>query len=110
MVPVAELPGVQSLFNRMREMGLMPLPMPNSTGSDDGLLWHQGFSQYIDTVAVWAETYAVALRVPTQRNWMTPFAPSPVIYRCIGTLHEAVSGLSELSPYRTELGAKHRQG
>lgn len=106
--PVFELPGVQAMFNRMREMGLTPLPMPNSTGSDDGLLWHQGFPQYIDTVAVWAETYAVALRVPAQRNWATPFESSPVIYRCVGTLHEAVCGLSELAPY-SGMGARHGQ-
>ena len=109
VVPAIGRPAVQSLFNRMYEMGLTPLPMPNSTGSDDGLLWHQGFPDYIDTVAVWAETYAVALRVPAQRNWITPFASSPVIYRCIGSLHEAVSGLSELPPYKTGLGARHRQ-
>lgn len=107
---VAELerPAVQDLFNRMRKMGLTPLPLPSSTGSDNGLLWHRVFPQYIDTVAVWAETYAVALRVPTQRNWAAPFEPSPVIYRCVGALYQVVSGLSELAPY-SKPDAKHRQ-
>jgi len=108
VVEERELLGVQDSFERMHQMGLQPLPLPNSTGSDDGLLYYKVFPHYIDTVAVWAEAYAVALRVPIQRNWAAPFEPSPVIYRCVGTLHQVVSGLSELAPY-TGTGAKHRQ-
>jgi hypothetical protein len=110
-IAVAEelnLMNVQGSFERMQRMGLQPLPLPNSTGNDDGLLYYRVFPQYIDTVAVWAETYAVALRVPGHRNWAAPFEASPVIYRCVGTLHQVVSGLSELAPY-SGAGAKHRQ-
>ncbi|SDL00225.1 hypothetical protein SAMN04488074_108214 [Lentzea albidocapillata subsp. violacea] len=101
--------GLEGLFMRMHEMGLRPLPLPNSTGSDDGLLWHRAFPHHIDTVAAWAENYAVALRVPRQRNWSDPFTPSPVIFRCVGTLDQAVTGLATLSPYCGYPGAKHRQ-
>jgi hypothetical protein len=100
---------VERLFKRLYEMGLMSLPLPNSTGSDDGLLFHRDFAEHIDTVAVWAENYAVALRVPKQRNWAAPFAPSPVIFRRVGTLDQAVSGLAALPPYCGSSGAKHRQ-
>jgi len=100
---------LEGLFIRLHEMGLMVLPLPNSTGSDDGLLWHRTFPDHIDTVAAWAENYAVALRVPRQRTWSDPFAPSPVIFRCVGTLEQAVTGLSTLSPYCSYSAAKHRQ-
>lgn len=108
VVDEPDLVDVQGSFERMNQMGLQPLPLPNSTGSDDGLLYYKVFPEYIDTVAVWAETYAVALRVPMHRNWAAPFEPSPVIYRCVGTLRQVVSGLSELAPYSGK-GAKHRQ-
>ncbi|MCX2950872.1 hypothetical protein [Lentzea sp. NEAU-D7] len=110
-VAVAEEPklvNVQSSFEQMQRMGLQPVPLPNSTGNDDGLLYFRVFPQYVDTVAVWAETYAVALRVPARRNWAAPFEPSPVIYRCVGTLHQVVSGLSKLAPY-SGAGAEHRR-
>lgn len=98
-----------SLFDRLHEMGMVPLPLPNSTGSDDGLLWHRAFPDFIDTVAAWNKGYAVALRVPRPRNWADPFAPSPAIYSRVGTLHQAVSGLSGLEPYSGESNARHGQ-
>lgn len=110
LAAVGKRVGVDELFKRMHEMGLVAVPLPNSTGSDDGLLYYRTFPEYIDTVAVWDEMYAVALRVPSQRDWSDPFKPSPAMYRCVGPLREVLSGLAALAPYAAAPGARHRNG
>jgi hypothetical protein len=62
----------------MRTAGFGVLPMLNSSGIDDALLfWRWSPDRAVlDTVAVWGDEYAVWARLPPDREWADPFRPT----------------------------------
>lgn len=83
-------------FRWLREAGFAVLPLPSATGRDDALLFWRIRPAYVDTVAVWSATYAVALRIPPVRDWADPFKPSIPIHQDVGSLHDVVHRLLRL--------------
>lgn len=62
----------------MRVAGFSVLPMLNSSGVDDALLfwrWSEN-GAVLDTVAAWNDDYAVWARLPPERAWADPFKPT----------------------------------
>lgn len=83
-------------FERLDRAGMRRLPLPGSTGRDDGVLFFRIRDDCVYLVAAWAENYAVVLVVPSNRNWADPFEPSNAIHRTIGTLETVVDELLDL--------------
>lgn len=69
-----EHPGVED----MRVAGFSVLPMLNSSGVDDALLfWRWSEDRAVlDVVAAWSDDYAVWARLPPEREWADPFKPT----------------------------------
>ena len=67
-------PGIEG----MHVAGFSVLPMLNSSGIDDALLfWRWSEDRAVlDTVAAWNDDYAVWARLPPDRNWADPFSPT----------------------------------
>ena len=100
-------------FRWLGEAGFAALPLPSSTGHDDGILFWRTRPSYIDTVAVWGPEYAVGLRVPSTRDWSRPFMPSRPMYRKVGRFHEVVHGILSLrlqAPAEPEVSEVHDDG
>jgi hypothetical protein len=71
---MTEHPGVEG----MRVAGFSVLPMLNSSGIDDALLfwrWSED-GTVLDAVAAWSDDYAVWARLPSDRDWTEPFRPT----------------------------------
>jgi hypothetical protein len=62
----------------MRVAGFSVLPMLNSSGIDDALLfWRWSDDRAaLDAVAAWSDDYAVWARLPPDREWADPFKPT----------------------------------
>jgi hypothetical protein len=62
----------------MRAAGFGVLPMLNSSGIDDALLfWRWSPDRAVlDLVAAWGDEYAVWARLPPERAWSDPFRPT----------------------------------
>lgn len=62
----------------MRKAGFAVLPLINSSGIDDALLfWRWGPDRTVlDVVVAWSDDYAVWTRLPGDRDWSDPFRPA----------------------------------
>jgi hypothetical protein len=80
---------------RLRVAGFAALPMLNSGGVDDALLfWRWSADRtYLDLITVWNDNYAVCARLPAQRNWAEPFVPTAPGRKSHSSFREVVDAL-----------------
>jgi hypothetical protein len=82
---------IGSMVGRLRQVGFEVLPLPSSTGLDDGLLLYLVRPNQITTVSVWADRYAATLSVPPGWVVTDPFRLPPDARHERGRLPEIVN-------------------